>query len=343
VLARVALFPLENQSGASAPMRELLEPVERALAARGLEVVSGEIVQRFLSKYRIRHTGGLDRPSAKAAREELGVEGVVLTTLETYKPGPPPRVALTMRLVSAGEEPSIEWIDGFARSGDDAPGLLALGVIQDLKVLEREAFTRVASSLAAFLERKGERAPPCARGRRYRPAVAFRASSLRPDQEYTVAVVPFVNRTARRGAGELVSLAFVRQLASTPNLHPVEPGVVREVLLSHRIIMEGGISLEATRVLLGALDADLVLAGELLDYDDSGIPKVNFAATMLDRGSGEVVWQSISHNQGDDGVFFFDLGQVSTAQRLTCRMVANAVAGMTGRASARVSDIPHGR
>ena len=79
VLARVALFPLENQSGASAPMRELLEPVERALAARGLEVVSGEIVQRFLSKYRIRHTGGLDRPSAKAAREELGVAGVVLT------------------------------------------------------------------------------------------------------------------------------------------------------------------------------------------------------------------------------------------------------------------------
>ena len=337
---RVALFPIENLTGSTAPMRELVGPVERALALQGLDVVSGEAVQLFLARHRIRYTGGLDRPSARAAREELGVDGVVITTFETYRPGPPPRVALTMRLVSSGEDPTIQWIDGFGRAGDDAPGLLGLGIVDDLKALEREALARLAGSLADFLWRKGERAPPCPRGRRYRPAIAYRSATFRPGRDQTVAVVPFLNRSKRRGGGDLVALAFVRQLAATPNLHPVEPGVVREALLGQRIIMEGGISLEAARLLVGVLDVDLVLAGEVLDYDDAGLPKVNFAATMLDRGSGQVVWQSISYNQGDDGVFFFDLGTVSTAERLACRMAANVVDRMIEGVPARGGERP---
>ena len=120
------------------------------------------------------------------------------------------------------------------------------------------------------------------------------------------------------------------RLAATPGLQPLEPGVVREVLLRGRIVMEGGVSLETVRLLLGTLGADLVLAGEVLDYDDAATPKVNFSVTVLDRGSGEALWQSISHNQGDDGVFFFDAGRVSTAHDLTCRMAAAVGDGMTG-------------
>jgi hypothetical protein len=329
-IRRVALLPLENLSAAPAPLKELLGLAERALAARGLEVVSGDAVQQYLARHRIRYTGAVDREAAMAAREELGADGVVVTTLEAFREAPPPWLSLTMRLVRASEEPAIEWIDGYGRAGDDAPGLLDLGVVGDVKVLEAEAFSRLAASMAAHLAGKGPAAPPCPRSARFTPVYDYRSTTLSPARRYSVAVVPFLNRTRRRGAGELAALAFLRQLRGTRTFDPIEPGVVRKVMLEQRIVMEGGISLETVRILLGVLEADLILGGEVLEYEDSAPPRVNVAATVLDRGSGEVVFQSLSHARGDDWVFFFGAGQVSTAHRLACRMIGSVVDGMGG-------------
>ncbi|MBI5071138.1 MAG: hypothetical protein HZB56_23220 [Deltaproteobacteria bacterium] len=329
-IRRVVLLPFENLSGTPVPVRDLLAPAERALAARGLEVVSGEPVQQYLARHRIRSTGSVDGAGAAGARDELGADGVVVTSVETWRDSPAAQFALTMRLVRAAEDAELLWIDGYGRTGDDAPGLLALGLVSDVKVLEAEAFARMADSMARHLERKGPASPACSRGLRFEPVFQYRSTTLSPQKRYSVAVVPFLNRTRRRGAGELAALAFVRQLRASRTFTPVEPGQVRRVLLQQRIVLEGGVSLEAARLLLGVLDADLVLGGEVLEYEDSGPPRVNLTATVLDRGSGEVVWQSLSHNRGDDWVFFFDVGRVSTALALGCSMVGNVVDGMSG-------------
>lgn len=333
---RIAVFPLENVAAAPIPARSLVSQIERALAWAGVEVVTGDRVQRFLEHHRLRYTGGIDGASAAAARDELGVEGILFTSVGLYGVQPFPRVSLTMRLVSASEEAAVEWTDGTGRTGDDSPGLLGLGLISEARVLEQREVTRLVTSLSSYLAGTGPRAPPCASERRFRPKVAFRSRQFDPTKSYSVAVLPFVNQTERRAAGEIASLELMRQLATVERLRVVEPGVVRAQLLRYRVIMEGGISVDTARAVLDILRADLVFAGYIREYKDAGSgggdPALEFTVLVLEREHGAVVWESTSHNKGNDGVFFFDRGRISTANALACRMARSAVVGLFDKA-----------
>jgi hypothetical protein len=111
----------------------------------------------------------------------------------------------------------------------------------------------------------------------------------------------------------------------------VEPGIVREELLRRRIVMEDGVSLDQARVLSNTLDADLVVAGYVFDFEDGGSnPSVNFTVLVIDRKTGRLLWESVSHDKGDDSETVFGMRKVSTAPRLTCRMAREVIDGMTG-------------
>jgi TolB-like protein len=325
---RIALFPAENMSASAVPVRGIDAQIARALAAAGLEVVTGDLVERFLERHRLRYTGGIDSPSAAAARDELGVEGVLLTSVQVYGAEAVPRLALTMRVVSASEEAKIVWIDGAARTGDDAPGLLGLGLIQKYADLEQRELKRLATSLVNTLAGNG-RATPCPDERRFRPRIAFRSPRFDPSREYSVAVLPFVNQSTRRRAGDVIALEFTRQLAAVPRLHVLEPGVIRERLIRNRVVMEGGISVDVARLMLDSLHADLVLAGYVRDLGE-GAGAVDFTVLALEREHGTVVWESTSHASGTDGVWFFGQGKISTSSAVACRMVRDTVLGMVG-------------
>jgi hypothetical protein len=77
------------------------------------------------------------------------------------------------------------------------------------------------------------------------------------------------------------------------------------------------------------------------DYDDQKIPVVGFSAIALDPESEEAVWESTSRNDGDDSMWLFGAGTVSTANVLACRMTKAVVDRMmyrrrpAGRANAR--------
>ncbi len=94
-VSRIAIFPIDNRSGDPVALGPLLDAIELALARRGFEVVSGAAVDEFLERHRIRYTGAVDPKAARAARDELKVGGVLVTTIERYLPGPPPRVGIT--------------------------------------------------------------------------------------------------------------------------------------------------------------------------------------------------------------------------------------------------------
>jgi hypothetical protein len=334
---RLAVLPPDNLSSGSIPASELRDEVGLALARRGVEVVSGDLVERYLAHYRLRYTGGLSAEAAKAAGEEMGVDGVIITSIEQYVSGEAPRLALTLRLVAANDQATLLWIDGISRAGNESPGVLGLGIIPDMPTLRKQVLTRLADSLGRFLEGRGPAAPLCPDGRRYGPRVPYRSPLLEASRTYTVAVVPFRNLTPRRNAGEVIALTFARQMAAEAQFKVIEPGVVRDLLLRFRIVMEGGVSVDQVRTILGALGADLVVAGDVLEFGASGVPTLNFTATVLEGHTGRIAWQSTSFNSGDDGVFFFDAGMVSTTGALACRMVRSAVDGML---TAKVTQTP---
>jgi TolB-like protein len=331
-VTRIAIFPIDNQSGDPVALGPLVDSIELALARRGFEVVSGAAVDEFLERHRIRYTGAVDPPGARAARNELKVGGIVVTTIERYLPGPPPRIAITMRLVSATDDPAILWIDGIARTGDESPGLLGLGRIDSVKELQANVLADLARSLRSAVRDEGPRAPRCEAKRIFAPHVHYRAPQLSEEPSPRIAVLPFLNRARQAYAGELVSLGVVRGLAGVDRLRVLEPGVVRDLALRYRLILEGGVTVHQARTMLGALEVDVVVTGEVFEYVDggsAGATRASFSITAMDGRTGKVVWQSRSYDLGDEGRTLFDFGEVVTVQELRCLMIRNVVDGMT--------------
>jgi len=316
---KIALLPPENRSGVVAPMNEVRAAIGAALRAQGVPVVDDAAMDQFVANHRVRNTAGIDRATAAAAAEELGADAVLVSVLDLYQPARPAKFGLALRLVSTAEG-AILWIDGEARTSDESPGLLDLGVL-DLKGLQARIYRDLAASLAAWRNGEGSRAPACDGGRRFRPDSRFRAKSLDLSAPKTVAVLPFLNESQRRAAGELVALQLARQLEASGRFRVVEPGEMRDELRRYRIVMENGVSLDVARVLLELVHADLVVGGTVYDYQDAeDAPMVDFSAVVLQRQGEEIVWQSTSHARGDDGVFILDAGRVGTASALSCRM-----------------------
>jgi hypothetical protein len=339
-LGRLAVFPPDNKSGTPIAQQQLSDVIARSLAARGLEVVAGDALEGFFAKYRIRYTAALDSETSRRIGEELGVDGMVLTTVELNGDAPGPSFGVTMRLVSADARATLRWTDGAARVYNDSPGLLGLGVATTREELERWVLSRMSSSLAAYLSGRGPRSPRCASDKRFRPNVPYRSPRLDAGQRYSVTVLPFENRTKSRQAGELVSLNVLRQLHALDHLQVLEPGVVRDILLRYRIITEGGVSLDQARMLLGGLHTDLVVLGTVFEYDTDGpnsSARVAFSTAVMDTHTGELVAGFSSYHDGDERVVLFDRGRIQTQQELTCRMARDVVdaifAGSRGAAA----------
>jgi len=327
---KIAVLPVENLSGTSAPLKEIRETLIQGMTEGGIRILSEESLQSFMVKYRVRYTGGVDGVIARALKEETGVQAVLITSLELYSDQNPPKAAITSRLVSTGDEPAILWMENAGMAGDDSPGILGLGLVEDPGILRKKIVNILSASLLNYLPEEKERewrGP----GRKFYPKVSYRSSALSPGGGYTVAVAPFFNVSDRKFAGEIMALHFVRQLHAFKNLKVIEPGTIRHQLLSLRMIMDEGISLADADALFSILDADLVVSGKVREYQDYqgswGNPRIDFSVQLLERRSRQVVWSSTSYNQGDDGVFFFDRGRVNTAHAMASQM-AGAIGKM---------------
>jgi TolB-like protein len=344
-----AVLPVDNISATKAPLAEIHQALINALTAQGFQVLAHETLDDFMEKNRVRYTGGLNSEIGRKLREEHGVDGVFITSLETWQEGGPPRVSLLTRVDLTGERPEILWMDSAGLTGDDAPGLLGLGRIKSAERLSAKAVDRLVRSFQLYLEggyptyrfasdQREMRMVNSANmtadfagtniARRHQPHFTYRAPDFDPAGRYAVAVVPFLNVDARKYAGEVVALHFVKQLSRYENLRVVEPGLVRQTMLEYRMIMEAGPSLASSDILASenTLGADLVLSGKVFDYQgEQGISKVDFSVQAFDGKKREVIWTSRSYATGNEGVYFFDVGRVPSAHGLTTRMTKAVV------------------
>ncbi len=342
----IAALPFQNLSGKPVPLDELRGTLIKDLEKRGLRFLDDSILEDFMKRHRIRHTGGISGRAAELLKKETGANAVLITFIELYREEDPPKIAVTSRLVLSGEIPRILWMESSAMTGDESPGLLGLGLIKDRKKLVEKAFRPITDSLALYIAGEEQR-PPSGRkeerqaslpyyspglqtGRvqsKYAPKTYFRSPAFPADSKYAVAVLPFYNISDRKGAGEIMAYHFVEELLKIDTLTVIEPGVVRQELLKYRVILDTGASLADADILFDKLGVDLVVSGRVFDYQGFlGVPKVDFAVEFIERSTRMTIWSSRSYNRGDEGVFFFDVGRVPTAQSLTSNMVSEVTA-----------------
>ena len=325
----VAVLPLTNLSSTPAPLDEIRQQLENSFKQQGLDILPAETLESFIVEHRIRYVGGIDEITARDLRYETGADAVLITSVELYSDTPPPKIAFTCRLVSTGNNPKILWIDGVGLAGDDSVGIFQLSLIEDPRELLEKAVRRLSTSLGEYLAGESYSQDSQRDIIKFWPKKTYRSPILEPNWKYTVAVVPFYNLSERRFAGEIIALNFVEHLVTGKNVSVIEPGIVRQMLLQMRIIMDDGISFDDAHALFGKLNVDLILAGKIFDYQDSqgtsGTAKVDFSALAIERQSREVVWTSQSFNEGDHGVFFFDWGKITTAHVMASEMVQSAL------------------
>jgi hypothetical protein len=330
---RVALYPMDNMSGAFFQMKELRHSWRTKLEEIGVNLIDDAILEVILERHRIRYIGGVDSEAALALKEEAGADAVLITSLEYYNDIYPPKIALVSRLTSTGENHRILWMESVGLAGDDSPGLLGLGLIGDFTILQDMALQRLADSLAGKLNEDEQLCANMAEGTKYKPKQFYSAFPIDPAKKTTIAVVPFYNDSNRKRVGEIVQTHFTRQLLCLNNVVPIEPGLVREKMLGIRMIMPEGVSIRDVDVLTYILEADFVLSGSVFDYQDpkggAGTPKIDFSALMINRGERKVIMLSKSYNSGDDGVFFYDVGRENNANVMAGKMSANVVRKMT--------------
>jgi TolB-like protein len=325
----IAVLPVFNLSGKPAPLKDIRQSLINSFKRQGLNILDEKNLERFIVRHRVRYIGGINEALAWAFREETGVQAVLITSVELYSDISPPKLALTARLVSTGNDPEILWMAGLGSAGDDSPGFLELSLIENSETLVEKAMQHLSTSLTGYLSGEKGWVDNQRTKQKFRPKVLFRSPVLGPGMKYTVAVIPFFNFSGSKYAGEVMALHFVRQLGALKNIAVIEPGEVRQALLEMRITMNDGISLADADDVFKRLDADLILTGKVLDYQDyqgpTGKPRVNFSASLIERRSREVVWSCKSYNEGDEGVWFFDLGKIYTAHSLSTEMVQRAV------------------
>ncbi len=323
-VSAVALFPVENLTADVVPADDIRQFLTETLTAEGITVLEPEALEAFMARHRVRYGGGIDAGTAELLRQETGVEAVVIASVELSSTVVPPKVALFVRLVSITDVPVVAWAEDAGLSGDDAPGLFDLGLVDDYEVLLTRALERVGASLVSYL-RTGSGTSGSRPESKFRPKSSYRGLTLAPGRSYSIAVVPFFNLSQRRNAGEIMALLFSRHLSSVGQLRVLDTGVARRQLLNARVIMDGGLSVTDADTVAKLIDADFVLAGRVISYDDydgaGGLTSVEFSAVLIERDSRRVVWSSHSYNQGTDGVRFFGRGHSRTAHAMATQMV----------------------
>jgi hypothetical protein len=332
----IAILPFDTLGDASAPADPIRAALRLKLEDRGIAPLEEDALQEFMRRHRMRYVGGLSRDMGRALAGETGALGALVTSIDLYSEKDPPRLALTCRLVAAGDRTRILWMDSARLAGDEAPGFLGLGRVRDPLVVRDRVMDRLADSLAAFLGVGGTpRAVAAALGRgprRFRPRSEYRSPAFPPEgrDPLRVAVLPFADESATRHAGEIVSLQILESLVQAGGIDIVEPGVVREVLLTSRLIQEEGPSIPQADLLRSFLGVDVVVSGDVTEYTETGagsaVPEIDLSVRAIHTTSRQVIWSSVSHARGDDHVVFFDLGRIPTAHALA-RELSLGIAG----------------
>jgi len=155
---------------------------------------------------------------------------------------------------------------------------------------------------------------------------AFYSLVMVKDTNPTIVVVPFFNRSTKKNAGDIMTFQFVKELKKLEDFTVIEPGVVRQQFLTMRVIMDEGISTSDIDLIASNINADLILTGKVMDYQDDialyGKPTVSFSVILIDRSSKKVIWASTSYNKGNDAVTLFDWGSVNSANEMVSEMVS---------------------
>ncbi len=337
---RIALLPFENVSGNVRSLHLVMPLIEQALRERGYEPVASDRLEPFLFHQQIRPTSQLSRRHLEAMRQELGARLAMVGSVGLFNDSPDnPQWGLSSRVLSTGEG-AILWAESAGVTGEEFTVALGLGTITSG---ERLAAKVVAALLRDFPAAGSEFLVPAPRwpGALQKVPIPssvlgfvvpfgfkadYRSHTLDSDSPKRVAVLPFENRSERKGASRIVTDVFLSVLFQRGRFEVIEPGMVSEALVAMGATPFGAVDMETLEGLRQRVGAEAVIVGTVYGYSE-GIkmrattsPELEMDARMLDTTSGRILWSAAHGRKGDDYELFLEFGKARSAVSLVGRV-----------------------
>ena len=146
-IRRIAILPLVNYTDEPDAADRIEGLLREGLRRRGMEVATQDEVDAFLALKRIRYTGGITRLNAREMGKVLGVEAILLGSVNLYADmNGEVYTGVTLRLISTADG-EIVWTKVLSYSGRDFEGILGLGLVTSLEELSRRVVVGLLEEL----------------------------------------------------------------------------------------------------------------------------------------------------------------------------------------------------
>jgi len=147
---RIAVMPFQNKSKIrDAGMMATYMFLAELYKSRGFEPVEYGDVRRYTVNLRIRSKGELDLQNTDALSKDLGADGILVGTVESYSEGEgnsPPEAAISARLIDAHKN-KILWYDGHQYNGDEGVFMFDWGRIRSPENVAYEVISRLVKEM----------------------------------------------------------------------------------------------------------------------------------------------------------------------------------------------------
>lgn len=148
---RVAVLPVEDLSqGANGYSPAMSSMVSARLKESGFRVVSDELVMDFLVRNRVRWLGYMDSQNIAKLHEELGVDFILLASVNQLRGEFPPAFGLTAQLVRA-KDAKIVWASGGELCRMDVRNFLGLDEPESLAEVQEIVVRNMIADLPVHL------------------------------------------------------------------------------------------------------------------------------------------------------------------------------------------------
>ena len=300
---KIALFPLENFSEDRNAFAYVMPLLREKLEEKGVSVIDEDSLDSFLLKWRVRSTGYISNDLARKAGEALHIEAIFVGSINSFYDGKNPRVGFSARLVSSSDG-SIIWAEHAAATGEDYTGLLGLGRIDNIEDLTAKVMDKLLDS--------------------------FSLTSPYKEKEltYTIAVMPFKNKSKIKGAGMMATYLFITELFKDKRFEPIEYGEVRRLVVSIRVRSKGELDYIKTETISETSGVDGILVGTVEHYSEevgTAPPETLISARLIDARKERILWYDGYVYRGDDGISVFDWGRIRLAENVACKVVEKLV------------------
>jgi len=305
-IKKLVIIPFENLTEDKNAELFVMPILKEKLKAKGYEIVDDNILNSFFLKERIRFTGYISKEVAKKINDEFKVDAILLGSINSFSKNKL-QIGISAYLLDPSDS-TIIWADHASATAEDFVRILGLGKVKTIEELTSKVIDKLIKSLDT--------------------APIFKEREL----TYRIAVMPFKNKSKIKKAGQIVTYMFIEEMFKNKNFEPINYGDVKKAIIDLRIRRKEQLDYKTIKSISNYLGVDGIIVGIVESYneqEENFPPQVTITARLIDVRRNKILWCDTYQYKGDDGIFVFDWGKITTAENVAYKVVSKLLNKMS--------------